>query len=324
MKTYLVGGSVRDKLLGITPNDTDYLVTDSSEEELLDRGLVKVGLSFPIFLDRTTGEEFTLASSVEEDLRRRDLTVNAIAMDDSGHLIDPFSGLEDLRKKVLRHVRSENFFTDPLRVLRTVRFLLQLPGFKIDPETKELIKKVAETQEYAQLSGERIIKELKRVLSFDRPSRFFLMLLELEALAPHFREFVEVPESFPEVHESSVRFAWLCSKLSLNQLGEVASRLGIQNEWRETASAWISFQGLKPGPASLLDFFYALDAFRRPEILEKLTLLAPEKMKNVNEAFRLTSGIGLTSLGKTLAGKEISLGIREERLRRLEASNKFR
>lgn len=324
MKTYLVGGSVRDKLLGVTPKDSDYLVTDSSEEELLSRGLVKVGVSFPIFLDRSSGDEFTLAGSVEEDLLRRDLTVNAIAMDDSGRLIDPFSGVKDLQKKVLRHVRSENFFSDPLRVLRTVRFLLQLPGFRIHPETEVVIKKVVKTQEYAQLSGERIIKELKRVLSFDHPVRFFYKLIELEALAPHFKEFVKVPESFPEVQDPSVRFAWLCSNLSLDQLEQFTLRLGIQNDWKETAIAWISFQNLNPGSESLLDFFYAVDAFRRPEILEKLSLLDPGKMSTVKDAFHLTSEIGMTSIDKNLTGKEISLAIREERLRKLQAFSRFR
>jgi tRNA nucleotidyltransferase (CCA-adding enzyme) len=108
MKIYLVGGSVRDRILGRVPRDTDYLVTDSSEEELLANGFVKVGQSFPIFLDPRTGDEYTLSVSVETDLLRRDLTINAMALDEEEKLIDPFGGKSDLDKKILRNVAREN------------------------------------------------------------------------------------------------------------------------------------------------------------------------------------------------------------------------
>ena len=307
MKTFLVGGSVRDKYLGIPANDTDYLVTDSSEEDLLDRGLIRVGQSFSIYLDRVSGDEYTLADTPEVDLARRDLTINAMALDEEGNLLDPHNGMKDLREKVLRHVDRKNFFTDPLRVIRTVRFLIQLPGFTLHPETEALIREVAATKEYAELSGERIIKELKRVLSFQFPSRFFETLKKLGALSPHFKELANVPDGSPPFEKETLKFAWLCTGLTLTDLKALSERLGIQNDWKETAEAWVRYRNLEEGIESLLDFFYAIDAFRKPFLLEG--------MDKVKQPFELAAAVGISSIDPSLAGKEISRAIRDERLR---------
>ncbi len=321
MKTYLVGGSVRDKLLGNPPNDTDYLVTGCTEEDLLKRGLVKVGQSFPIFLDRESGDEYTLADSLEQDLGRRDLTINAMAVDEEGKLFDPFNGKRDLENKMLRHVSRENFFTDPLRVIRTVRFLVQLPGFQIHPETESLLREVVKTEAYAHLPGERIIKELKRVLDLDHSSIFFRKLMELKALSPHFQELGKVPEHSPQIQTESGRFAWLCSYLSLSELDSLCSRLGIQNDWKEMAGAWIRFRNLKQDPENLLDFYYSIDAFRKPELIESLEKLDPSGMKSVSKFFRVVREIGISSVDQKLSGKDISRAIREERLRVLKENS---
>lgn len=322
MKTYLVGGSVRDKLLKIPAHDTDYLVTGARKSELLRRGLVKVGQSFPVYLDRVNGDEYTLAASVEEDLQRRDLTINAMAIDPDGNLVDLFQGCHDLEMKVLRHVREENFFTDPLRALRAVRFFVQLPGFTIHPETEALIRKVVKTSAYGALPGERIIKELRRVFQCERAELFFETLRRLEALDPHFAEFEGAPGKFPEAKEEQVRFAWLCSDLTLAKLDSFCERLGIQNDWKDTAAAWIRYKGLKGGAEELLAFFYAIDSFRRPGILDDLIKTGAET--KLKKAFEKISGVGISSVSKDLAGKEIAGAIRSERLRILKEDTEFR
>ena len=154
MQAYLVGGAVRDKLLGRPPGDRDFVVVGSSPEEMTAAGFKPVGGEFPVFLHPTTGEEYALARTekkegrgyrgfvfhaapdvcLEDDLRRRDLTVNAMAEDDSGKLIDPFGGAADIKKKVLRHV-SAAFVEDPVRALRTARFAAALPDFSVADET---------------------------------------------------------------------------------------------------------------------------------------------------------------------------------------------
>ena len=152
MKVYLVGGAVRDKLLGLEPKEKDWVVVGSSPQEMLAKGFKQVGKDFPVFIHPKTGEEYALARterksghgytgfnfdtnsniSLEEDLERRDFTINAIAEDDNGNLIDPFNGQLDVKKKQLKHV-SNAFSEDPLRVLRAARFKTNLSGFDIVP-----------------------------------------------------------------------------------------------------------------------------------------------------------------------------------------------
>ena len=154
MKIYLVGGAVRDQLLGKEPKEKDWVVVGSSPDEMIAKGFKQVGKDFPVFIHPKSGEEYALARterksghgytgfnfdtnsnvSLEEDLERRDLTINAIAQDDSGNLIDPFGGQKDILEKKLRHV-SDAFSEDPLRVLRIARFKSDLDNFEITKET---------------------------------------------------------------------------------------------------------------------------------------------------------------------------------------------
>ena len=174
MKIYLVGGAVRDKLLGIPVKDRDWVVVGSSPDEMKEKGFKQVGKDFPVFIDPKTGEEYALArterksghgytgfefdtnSSVtlEEDLARRDLTINAIAQDEDGNLIDPFNGQEDIKNKKLRHV-SDAFSEDPLRVLRVARFHAKFGDFIVVPETVDKIKEIVESGELEYLTPER-------------------------------------------------------------------------------------------------------------------------------------------------------------------------
>ena len=164
MQIYLVGGAVRDKLLGIEQSDRDYVVVGSNPEKMLALGFSQVGHDFPVFLHPKTHEEYALARTeskngtgylgfncdfnenitLEEDLLRRDLTINAMAMDEKGNIIDPYHGMEDLKNRILRHV-SDAFVEDPLRVLRVARFYARYYhlGFKIADETKVLMRKIS-------------------------------------------------------------------------------------------------------------------------------------------------------------------------------------
>ncbi len=195
MKVYLVGGAVRDKLLGIPVKEKDWVVVGSTPQEMKDKGYKQVGKDFPVFINPKTGEEYALARTerksghgytgfefdtnpnvtIEEDLARRDLTINAIAQDEDGTLIDPFNGQEDIKNKKLRYV-SDAFSEDPLRVLRVARFKANLKNFEITKETLQKIEKVVTSNEMKYLTGERIWLELTK--SHD-PLRFFFALKDI-------------------------------------------------------------------------------------------------------------------------------------------------
>jgi tRNA nucleotidyltransferase (CCA-adding enzyme) len=226
MKTYLVGGAVRDKLLGLPVQDRDYVVVGSTPEEMTAKGFKPVGADFPVFLHPVTKEEYALARTerksghgykgftiyaapdvtLEEDLRRRDLTINAMAEDESGHLADPFHGAEDLRNGLLRHV-SDAFAEDPVRVLRVARFAARFAarGFHVAPETNRLMQKMVSSGEVDHLVAERVWTELERALGEDRPSHFLEVLRgcgALKRLFPEIEALYGVPQ--PEKHHPEV------------------------------------------------------------------------------------------------------------------------
>lgn len=204
LETYLVGGAVRDRLLGRPVNERDFVVVGATPDDLLTRGFRQVGKDFPVFLHPETRDEYALARTerktapgyhgfavhaepdvtLEADLQRRDLTINALAEDPSGVLIDPYGGLADLRARVLRHV-SPAFAEDPVRILRVARFAarFQALGFRIAPETLELMRAMVDAGEVDALVPERVWQEWARALAEDRPSRFFEVLRECGALA---------------------------------------------------------------------------------------------------------------------------------------------
>lgn len=201
MRVYLVGGFVRDKLLGrdLSKSDKDYLVVGSSPEKMLKKGFKQVGKSFPVFLHPITGEEYALARkeikmglkhqdfyfeftpdiTLEEDLKRRDFTINAIAENKIGYLIDPFHGQKDLEKQCLRHI-SPHFDEDPLRILRACRFQATL-GFSIAPETRELIQKMISRGDLQHISQERVLMELHKVFKEKKALEFERSMKDLGA-----------------------------------------------------------------------------------------------------------------------------------------------
>jgi tRNA nucleotidyltransferase (CCA-adding enzyme) len=209
LQHYLVGGAVRDALLGRPIKDRDYVVVGATPEQMLARGFRAVGADFPVFLHPQSQAEYALARterkisagyrgfsvhaapevSLEADLARRDLTINAIAQTLDGTLIDPFGGADDLKQRVLRHV-SPAFIEDPLRVLRVARFAAQLApfGFRIAPETLALMQRIVASGELATLTPERVFEELKKALVCTKPSIFLRALKACGALAVVFPE----------------------------------------------------------------------------------------------------------------------------------------
>ena len=201
MKTYLVGGAVRDMLLGIEPKDCDYVVVGSTPQHMLDQGYSQVGADFPVFLHPTTGDEYALArierktsagyngfevdfdSSVtlEQDLSRRDLTMNSMAIDqDTGVIIDPYNGQEDLKNKIIRHT-SDAFAEDPVRVLRAARFSARYVDFTIHEDTLALMAKIVSSGEFDSLTPERVWAEFEKGLMEDLPSKMFMALTQTMA-----------------------------------------------------------------------------------------------------------------------------------------------
>jgi tRNA nucleotidyltransferase (CCA-adding enzyme) len=224
MKTYIVGGAVRDRLLGEPVNDRDWVVTGASPQDMLDAGYLNVGKDFPVFLHPDTHEEYALARTerktapgyhgfevhaapdvtLEDDLVRRDLTINAIAQGADGTLIDPYGGQRDLAAKVLRHV-SAAFAEDPVRILRVARFAARWPAFGVAPETTALMRGMVEAGEVDALVAERVWQELARGLMERAPARMFDVLRSigaLERLVPEVDALFGVPQ--PAAHHPEI------------------------------------------------------------------------------------------------------------------------
>lgn len=257
MQVYRVGGAIRDQILGLPVKDTDWVVTGNTPEAMVEAGYMPIGKDFPVFLHPDSKEEYALARTerkvargyagfnfntdpaitIEQDLARRDLTINAIAEDNNGNLIDPFNGLQDIKNRVLRHV-SEAFIEDPVRVLRVARFAARYAhfGFSIATETQELIRQMAESGELDALVPERVWTEMNKALSENDPQVFFTSLREcsvLDNLFPEIDNLFGVPQTakyHPEIdtgihlmmclkksaeldHDNDVRFAVLTHDL---------------------------------------------------------------------------------------------------------------
>ena len=328
MQIYLVGGAVRDALLNRKVVERDYVVVGATPEEMLSQGFTQVGKDFPVFLHPKTQEEYALArterksgkgytgfvcdasSSVtlEEDLLRRDLTVNAIAQDNLGNLIDPYGGKKDLENRLLRHV-SEAFSEDPLRVFRVARFATRYAylGFTIATETMALMQSMAQSGELSTLSAERVWQETKRSLLEKTPHVFFTVLNQAHGLNDWFTELernvdtaletlktavaLEKAENesvvkytgsetpLPESSDSETarlitRFTALLTHLNEEEAKQLCNRLKVQNQVSEIVSLACKFKGFllnaQNSPADLLALFNGCDAWRREE---RFTLL---------------------------------------------------
>jgi len=358
MKTYLVGGAVRDQLLGLNVSERDWVVVGATPQEMQALGFRQVGRDFPVYLHPDTSEEYALARTerktgsghtgfdcnsdpsvtLEEDLSRRDLTINAIAQDDNGELIDPYGGREDLDARCMRHV-SDAFVEDPLRVLRVARFAARFTnlGFSIAPETLDLMRAICSSGELASLPSERIWKELERALGYPEPAAFLQTLQDCDAwpwLLPELQDKTATLATLTEVSERNsdpeVRFAALFAALDSTTAKQLCERLHAPRRFRDLALLCASHypqiedvRSLKP--ALLLSFLQQLDALRRPERLEQFleacTALQPTLAAQAAFLRRAASACkdvdiqGLANSG--LAGHEIGDRIRQERELRL-------
>jgi tRNA nucleotidyltransferase (CCA-adding enzyme) len=283
LKTYTVGGSVRDELLGLPVQDRDYVVVGATPEDMIAAGFRPVGKDFPVFLHPKTHEEYALARTerksgrgykgftvysapdvtLEQDLARRDLTINAIARDENGTLIDPFGGEKDLREGVLRHV-SEAFHEDPVRILRVARFAARF-GFRIAEETMALMKLMVDNGEADHLVPERVWQEFSRGLAEPHAERMFEALERCDFRPKLLPELKSIPKSF--AGPLPVRFAHLCWHLQEAEIRGLCDRIKAPNEERELALLACRCQGLlSAGTATdLLKLFKRADAFRRTE-----------------------------------------------------------
>ncbi|MBI1396106.1 MAG: multifunctional CCA tRNA nucleotidyl transferase/2'3'-cyclic phosphodiesterase/2'nucleotidase/phosphatase [Betaproteobacteria bacterium] len=300
MKIYRVGGSVRDELLGLVVKDRDYVVVGASPEQMAALGYQPVGKDFPVFLHPDSREEYALARTerksgrgykgftvhasadvtLEDDLARRDLTINAMARDDDGRLIDPFGGERDLAARLLRHV-SPAFVEDPVRILRVARFAARF-RFGIAEETMALMRHMVEVGEADHLVPERIWQELSRGLMEDHPSIMFEVLVECGALAriaPDLDVVVDPGRdtgraSLAALDRAARQHAPLAVRLAVvaHRVGEgvdgLCERLRMPTECRELALLAARHLGYvraagSADPTALVDLFQRTDAFRR-------------------------------------------------------------
>jgi len=335
MKTYVVGGAVRDRLLGLPVADRDHVVVGATPDEMVALGYQPVGRDFPVFLHPVTHEEYALARTerksgrgytgfvvhaapevtLEEDLARRDLTINAMAEDADGHLIDPYGGRRDLEARVFRHVGAA-FAEDPVRILRVARFAARYADFGVAPETLALMRRMVEAGEVDALVPERVWQEVSRGLMEQRPSRLFEALRACGALARLFPEIDRLfgvpqpPAHHPEIDtgvhvmrvvdwaaaqdcDLPVRFAALTHDLgkgvtpprfwprhhgheakSVELVRALCARLRVPAECRDLALIVARDHGnvhraLELRPATLVELFERVDAFRRPERFEQ-------------------------------------------------------
>jgi len=325
MKIYLVGGAVRDKILGIPVNDKDYLVVGSTPEEMMKLGYKAIGKDFPVFLHPDTKQEYALARTekkvgkgyhgfkfytspdvtLEEDLGRRDITINALAEDEDGNVYDPFNGKADIKNKIIRHV-SDAFIEDPLRVLRVARFAALDVEFKIQAETLALMKKMVSSGELKYLSVERVVAEVSKGLEGGNPDIMIHYLCECGALNEVFPglnpdpnqslDFVSLglalkktPHSLAP--ESKIIMLLLVPYFSKHYLPETYKGWIKQQEYLlkylKISSMYIKiFNNIKNeeihlksflilGAEDKLDCLYRLDFFRRPNITLEILNIIP-------------------------------------------------
>jgi len=274
MEIFQVGGSVRDELMGVQPKDRDWVVVNSSPEEMEKDGFKPIGKDFPVFLHPETNEEYALArtekksgvgykgfefyfdSSVtlEEDLKRRDFTINSIAKDKNGNIIDPFNGKLDVEKKIFRHTSSA-FVEDPLRVLRFARFKSynHLFDFEICSETVDCFEKIINARELKELSPERVWMETKKALENKHPEKFFEVIIKHKLTDPWFKKLntVSCDGSSPELRWADIQ------RVNNFQLSDL---LPIPN----------SFQKTQDLLRQVLDFFQCNNMQGKLKLIEKM------------------------------------------------------
>jgi tRNA nucleotidyltransferase (CCA-adding enzyme) len=326
LQLYIVGGAVRDALLGLPAGDRDWVIVGATPEMMVARGFIPVGGDFPVFLHPVTKEEYALARTerksgrgykgftfytgvevtLEEDLKRRDLTVNAIAQSMAGELVDPLHGAKDLSAKVLRHV-GPAFEEDPVRILRLARFMARFTEFVVAPETLVLCRKMVASGEVDALVPERVWQELSRGLMSEQPARMLGLLAEVGAAQRIMPELVlsaHVQNLADRVAQQGLplasRYAVLC--LDTSEIKALATRLRVPSECVDMArllplvlaamlklsEAYPALNGAEHADA-VLSLFETCDALRKPERFDALLQTAgavDETAKLLREAWQ--------------------------------------
>ena len=342
METYLVGGAVRDELLGISNNKSvkDYVVVGSSPQEMKSLGYRQVGKNFPVFIDPDSSDEYALARieskvgigysgfefdtsksvTLEQDLYRRDLTINAIARNLEGELIDPYGGLDDIKTKTIRHV-SDAFSEDPVRLLRVARFASRFHklGFNIAPETLKLMKQMVISGEVDALVPERVFKELSLALYSDKPSIFFDVLIEsgayhrlfpmLTSTGSHISQLVDA-----SVEDLDVKFALWLHQEKLEDISALCSHLKCPKDYQQIAelvAEWHFFSKhlLSHSTEEVLNFYLKTDSLRRQRRFAKILIGFKElgiDIKPISEILVALKTINVSKLDKALIVEQIA------------------
>jgi tRNA nucleotidyltransferase (CCA-adding enzyme) len=364
MKIYLVGGAVRDKLLGLPIKERDWVVVGATPEQMLALGYRQVGKEFPVFLHPQTHEEYALARierkyqagykgftfdtspdvTLEADLQRRDLTINAMAESEEGSLIDPYHGKEDLDRRVLRHV-SLAFSEDPVRILRIGRFLARYAelGFHVAPETTTLMRNMVAAGEVNALVAERVWKELDRALGEKNPEQFFTALAECGALPILFpdvkiegRGMLALQAAAQSTTSSVIRFAALLHDLPDKKYAVAAlcDRYRAPNEYRELAVLTAeyhqdAFKAASFSAERILKLLYALDVFRREKRFKKWLAACDAIAKSQHISFDTEWLAACTQAAKSivvqeliaqgLTGNDLALRLKKMRIEKIAA-----
>ncbi len=370
MKVYLVGGAVRDQIMGLSVKDKDYVVVGSTSEEMVKLGYKPVGKDFPVFLHPKTHQEYALARTerkvskgykgfkvyaskevtLEEDLQRRDLTINAIAKDKKGQFVDPFGGMKDIKNRVLRHV-SPAFVEDPIRVLRIARFSARFYKFKIHPKTEALLKKIVKNKEIETVASERVwhefsvgFTEKKSYLMLDvlnRCGALKLILPELDYQKNKYSIKKSLEYAAKNKYSNDIRAAIFFMytyplKVSTKCNDKIYMRLSIPNAVKKLVEKVIfnlselkQFQKLKP--RQVLDLIYKMDLFRNPDILPDVMCIfeayiegqqsqkktAQTPLKLLQKYLKRLNKLNLGSISQNKSGVDIKAAIYEARLAEL-------
>ena len=360
MRSYVVGGAVRDELLGLPVRDRDWVVVGATPEEMLAAGFRPVGKDFPVFLHPDTNEEYALARTerksgpgykgfsfhaapdvtLEQDLQRRDLTVNAMARDEYGEIIDPFGGRRDLAARVLRHV-SPAFAEDPLRILRVARFSARFDEFTVAPETMGLMRDIVAAGEVEHLVAERVWQEIARGLMETHPQRMFAVLCESGALARLLPELDVLPADGRNALDAGLaravardapleaRWAVALHRLDGDTARAVSERLKAPNEARDLALMLAreaaSLRCERSEAETALNLLARCDALRRPERFSALLAAAHDCHPDFDptpwrDALAAAQGVDAGAIATACADKrEIPQRVREARIAAIAA-----
>jgi len=354
VKIYLVGGAVRDQLLGYPVKERDWVVVGATPQEMLTLGYRPVGKDFPVFLHPTTHEEYALARTerktgpgykgfnfyaapdvtLEEDLQRRDLTINAMAQESDGAIIDPCGGKKDLDARLLRHV-SPAFVEDPVRILRVARFAARFAEFHLHTDTLQLMQNIVRDGEVHALVAERVWQECEKALREAHPARFFEVLSNCGALSVLFPEFVQKSVGFqalPRAKTAIARFAVLFYGLDIQSARAVLQRYRVPKNYSELAllicGYYADYEKVFADAALCLALLEHLDAFRRPERLSLFfdgceaianSDIAVQKSERLHSIYVAAKSVEVSDLAsQNIPGQEIRKILRERRLVAIE------